>query len=278
MLAQGFTMDATVHAECNRPIFDGSAFTVFLVGRPAAVAAVYREWARDYCLLEAGYIGQLLMTVAAADGLGLCPIGGIDFDAIRGGFLLDEGQLLFHSLCGGAMIVDTLTERHPSQSGQRLTAELRDYLKERLSVHSQPSAIVLLEKLPLSANGKIDRGALPLPPEANAVGQTPQNDIERTIAAVWQEVLQVQSVGIRTNYFELGANSLHVIQVHSLLCDRGLRNLSLVDLFRYPTVAELAAHFAASRRLEPDDVQAGRDRAKSRRAAKQRRRQVENHE
>jgi SagB-type dehydrogenase family enzyme len=85
----------------NRPIFDTSAFALFLVARLSAIEPMYGPPSRDFCLLEAGYMSQLLMLVAQDHELGTCAIGGVDFAQIRPHFGLSEQDELVHSLLGG---------------------------------------------------------------------------------------------------------------------------------------------------------------------------------
>ena len=107
-----------------------------------------------------------------------------------------------------------------------------------------PSTFVTMEEFPLNANGKIDRQALPLPTnerldlEINYV--SPKTDLERTIALIWGEVLNVDKIGLNDNFFDLGGHSLLVAKAHSLLQESLGRDFSLIELFRYPTVSTLA--------------------------------------
>lgn len=122
---------------------------------------------------------------------------------------------------------------------------LRAQLQTRLPDYLVPGAIVRLEALPLNANGKIDRAALP-EPEAAAVSDAggavaPRNDAEREIAAVWAGVLGLERVGVHDNYFASGGDSIGAIQVASRLKRAGWQ-AEVRDLFQFPTVAELAAH------------------------------------
>ncbi|MHC0066354.1 amino acid adenylation domain-containing protein [Nostoc sp. UIC 10890] len=123
-------------------------------------------------------------------------------------------------------------------------AELRHFLESQLPSYMVPAAFVLLEALPLTPNGKCDRKALPAPdttrPELEAVYQPPQTEVEQTIADIWQNALQIESVGIHDNFFELGGHSLLLVQVHSKLREIFKKDLSVIDLFRYPTISSLA--------------------------------------
>ena len=128
-------------------------------------------------------------------------------------------------------------------------AELRRALKVTLPEHMVPSAFVVLDALPLSPNGKLDRGALPAPErrgaEAAGPGAEPRTPVERAIADIWSELLQVESVGADGDFFELGGHSLVAIQavarMRKALPVVGGRAVGVMDLFKHPTVRELAA-------------------------------------
>ncbi|MGM1062354.1 amino acid adenylation domain-containing protein [Saccharothrix sp. Mg75] len=94
-------IDRSVHFVYNRPVHDRAAFELYLVGSTRSVAPLYGEDARHYLSLEAGYLGQLLMLGQADAGLGLCPIGDLAFDRVRGEFGLAEDDVLLHAFLGG---------------------------------------------------------------------------------------------------------------------------------------------------------------------------------
>jgi amino acid adenylation domain-containing protein len=150
------------------------------------------------------------------------------------------------------------------EADQRLIPVLRDYLRERVPEYMVPSAFVMLDALPLTMNGKVDRKNLPSPvgrPVALGGGfVAPRSDIERQIARVWQEVLGVDAVGANDNFFDLGGHSLLMVRVHGRLLEIFKGDLSLVDLLRYPTVASLAL-FVAAEADEPGIAAAIDDRA-----------------
>ncbi|MEE8584499.1 MAG: SagB/ThcOx family dehydrogenase, partial [Acidobacteriota bacterium] len=95
--------DRSIHGWINQPIFDQAAFSIFFIAEIAAIGPFYGPVARDYCLIEAGLMSQLLEETAPHSGLGLCQIGvgGIDFESLRDHFQLNESHLLVHSLMGG---------------------------------------------------------------------------------------------------------------------------------------------------------------------------------
>ncbi|MFL6192843.1 MAG: amino acid adenylation domain-containing protein, partial [Thermoanaerobaculia bacterium] len=137
-----------------------------------------------------------------------------------------------------------------SPAGEPPTAgALLGWLREKLPDYMIPSAFVFLPALPLSPNGKVDARLLPAPervrPELEAAYAAPKSELERIIAAVWQEALAVDTVGIHDNFFDLGGHSLLLARVHSRLREALAREISLVELFKNPTVSSLAAALAA---------------------------------
>ncbi len=151
------------------------------------------------------------------------------------------------------------------------TAELRDGLRRVLPDYMVPQSYVVMDRFPQTPNGKTDRAALPAPADPSAgPAAAPQGELEVAIAAVWATVLNVPSVGVNDSFFEIGGHSLLVAQLQEALRTGIGREVSMVDLFQYPTVAALAAHLDAAARAEAggaDDPekQAGRGRGASRR-------------
>ena len=120
--------------------------------------------------------------------------------------------------------------------------------RERLPEYMVPGMVVVLEALPRTPNGKVDRKALPEPdrnpPPTAAAYTAPQTEMEKTITEVLQELLNLERVSTSENFFDLGANSLIMVQANSRLRAALQRDFSLVDLFHYPTVHALAAHLS----------------------------------
>ncbi len=122
-------------------------------------------------------------------------------------------------------------------------SELRAYLKTRLPDYMVPSFLTVCDSLPMTVTGKIDRNALPEPStEQLQLGQeyvAPETDLEKLIAGIWSEVLGLEKVGIRSNYFELGGDSIMSIRVVARITEAGYQ-LTLKEMFKHQTVAELA--------------------------------------
>jgi amino acid adenylation domain-containing protein len=134
---------------------------------------------------------------------------------------------------------------------QKLVPELRAQLRTQLPEYMVPSAFVLLEALPLSPNGKVDRKALPAPdqsrPELEEAYAAPRTSVEQALADLWAEVLGIERVGTQDNFFELGGHSLLATQVISRVRKAMQVELPLRALFEAPTVAGLADRIEAIR-------------------------------
>jgi acyl carrier protein len=123
------------------------------------------------------------------------------------------------------------------------TQLLREFVKRQLPNYMVPDYWLILENLPLTSNGKIDRRVLPLPnPELHRSVDyvAPDNSTQEAIATIFGQVLKLEKVGLDDNFFEIGGNSLQATQVISLLRESLSLELPLRRLFEQPTVADLA--------------------------------------
>ena len=125
--------------------------------------------------------------------------------------------------------------------GEVAEAALREFLRERLPEHLVPAAVVCLPRLPLTANGKVDRAALPAPRLRGTAeaGGAPRTPAEAALAAIWAEVLGREAVGVHDNFFELGGDSIRSIQMIARATRAGLR-FTPKQVFQHQTIAELA--------------------------------------
>ena len=139
-------------------------------------------------------------------------------------------------------------------------AALRADLGRGLPDHMMPAHFVQLDAFPLTPNKKVDRKALPAPGAGKAdrgaeAFARPENDTERRIAAIWSRILGVAEIGSKDNFFQLGGHSLLAVQAHREIRDAlGATELGITDIFRFPTLAALAAHIDD----RPGRVEAGR--------------------
>ena len=188
-----------------------------------------------------------------ADGL-VEYLGRIDHQVKIRGFRIELGEietrLLEHDAVREAVVLAL-----EAPSGKQLVAylvsdaehaALRDalkaHLKAQLPDYMVPAHLIVLQSMPLTANGKLDRRALPEPdPEANRQAYVaPRSELEHSLAAIWCAVLNVEQVGLDDNFFELGGDSILSIQVVSRARQAGI-HFSPRDLFQHQTVQSLAA-------------------------------------
>jgi aspartate racemase len=131
---------------------------------------------------------------------------------------------------------------------QDIIALLRAYLQVELPDYMMPSAFVLLEALPLTPNGKVDRQSLPDPDsfhtQREVASAMPQTAVEQQLTAIWQDVLNLDQVGVYENFFDLGGHSLLLVQIRSKVHDLYGRAPSMLAMFRYPTIHDLAKHLS----------------------------------
>jgi hypothetical protein len=156
-------------------------------------------------------------------------------------------------------------------------SELRGLLQDKLPEYMIPSAFVALERLPLTPNGKVDRKALPKPDFAAVTDKSkfiaPGTPTEMVLAEIWGAVLGLQHVGVHDNFFDLGGHSLLMVQVQSRACEKLQRDVSIVELFQYPTISALAQHLGQPS-AGPGRLQKVRERTRRRQEALGRQRPV----
>ena len=200
-------------------------------------------------------------------------LGRIDYQVKVRGFRIELGeieQLLAAHPCVSECLVMARQDREGDKSlvayvvmeqgEEGVTArELGRYLRERLPDYMVPRSMVLLERMPLTSNGKVDRRALP-PPDNNWLDLdsqyvAPRNSIEEVIAGIWKQVLQRERVGIHDNFFELGGHSLLATRVMHRVQETLQVELSLRAFFEEPTVARLAEDIKETGRAAHKDVE-----------------------
>lgn len=128
-----------------------------------------------------------------------------------------------------------------SGDGRATAAQLREHLKRALPDYMVPAAITVIERLPRTATGKLNRAALPEPEfEASAAYVPPRDGLELDLARIWEELLKRPGIGMRDNFFELGGHSLLAAQLMARIHRRFSRDLPLASLFDAPTIEHLA--------------------------------------
>jgi amino acid adenylation domain-containing protein len=214
-------------------------------------------------------------------------LGRVDFQVKIRGFRVELGEidnlLLRHPAVENAVTV-ALTD---APGGPRLVAyvvpepaqnltsgELRAFVEKDLPDYMIPSYFTIMEEFPLSPNGKVDRKRLPVPsadrPELATDYVPPRNDVEQKIADIWQEVLGIDRVGVHDNFFELGGHSLLLAKVNDKLESTFHQSFNMVDLFRYPTIADLAEHLSPRKQQKSSLTSEARRRAEMQRQRRRR--------
>lgn len=126
-----------------------------------------------------------------------------------------------------------------------IDADLRNYLKGKLPEYMIPAYFVMVDDIPLTSNGKVDRNKLPMP-EQNVVTTNylePRNQTEKSLVAIWEEILGRKNIGIGDDFFELGGNSMNLISLASKMYDDLGIEIPIVELFSNPTIKGIASHY-----------------------------------
>jgi acyl carrier protein len=161
----------------------------------------------------------------------------------------------------------------PGELQVNLQKGILERLRAALPEPMVPAHIVLLDEMPLTPNGKLDRKALPAPDASVIQAQyvAPRNDTEEKLAGIWREVLKLDRVGIDDNFFDLGGHSLLAVRLHGMLAQSHGRGITIVDLFQFPTVRKLAQALDGAHAETRGAATQGIERAQGRRQSSQRR-------
>lgn len=262
ILSEGSEIDGTVFPPGNKEIYDESAFAIFLVGNLEAIESMYGPLTEKFCYLEAGIVCQMLETIALENDLGFCQIGSLDFESIRDLFKLNENHKFLHCILGGG--VDQTKDKYQAlvddMSGYKLSVQensgsnnledtIKEVLEEKLPNYMVPSRIIMLDKLPVTPNGKIDRKLLSsydIGTSDDAIDYVaPQNEIEKKLIELISTALDKDKIGVNHNIFKIGADSLVAIQLSSQIKKVFQVEISLRNLFSSANIKALADEIVA---------------------------------
>ena len=191
-------------------------------------------------------------------------MGRVDFQIKLRGYRIEAGEIeaaLTQHPAVRTAVVTAIGKQHnkerlvahvvPDQKAAPTAEELRHFLSGKLPEYMLPSVFIFLDTLPLSANSKVDRRVLSIQEsflqEFEVAYVAPQNDIEQTIATIWQEVLEIEKIGVNDNFFDIGGNSLLITKLYSKLkkvLPEKLESLSIVEFFKYSSVRSFAQYLS----------------------------------
>nr|MBP8824214.1 amino acid adenylation domain-containing protein [Flavobacteriales bacterium] len=243
-----------------KPVKQGEEGELFLGGACVAQGYIGRDDLTAERFLADPFVsgGRLYKT---GDRVAELPNGEIDYKGridgqvkVRGYRIeLGEVEVAMEKHASIEQAVATVREDRPGlkrligyyvAKAELSTNELRKHLASLLPDYMQPSAFVALKELPRTPSGKIDRKALPIPdvkrPDLDVAYAAPQTAVQKTLAAVWADLLGIDRVGLDDNFFDLGGNSLLSIQCVAQLEGHGLK-LPIVKLYQHPTIRACGA-------------------------------------
>jgi amino acid adenylation domain-containing protein len=243
----GAELPAATQLSMNRGAFSTAAFVVFLVGPMAEVEPMYGRRAADFCLIEAGSMSQLLAETATDGPLGLCQIGLLrDETPVRALLDLADDDRVLLGLLGG---VSAPEHEVAADTPAGLADRVREFAATALPAHVVPTRIRVIDELPLTAQGKVDRRRLEElagEPGNGATVVGPASGTEARIAAVVAAVLGHDRLSVTDNLFQLGADSVQVVAIRQRLFAEFGHELPLARLFENASIRGLAAVLAAA--------------------------------
>ncbi|MBQ7607244.1 MAG: amino acid adenylation domain-containing protein [Desulfovibrionaceae bacterium] len=263
----------------NAEIFESCAYALFFVAETAAITPLYGTRANDFLLIEAGAMCHSLEERAMTVHLGCCQIGQMAFEKLWDGFGLGASHRYLHCLLGGPVerkpswdFTQALAESIPDSVGSAAQDEnLAHELAQWLPSYMVPTVLKTVPRIPLTANGKVDRDKLRtlLHEGPKTVRVAPESPMEERLVAIIQEILGKESVGVTDTFFDLGANSLKLVLFQRRINEESPKRITIPDIFRHPTIRSLAAFLtqdeAESAKETADVLRQARERAQRRR-------------
>jgi amino acid adenylation domain-containing protein len=244
-------LDPNNHFAGNRNIYNTCSFSIFLIGQLDAITPMYGAKARDFSLVEAGLITQLLENSGVKNELGVCQIGGLCNEIfLEKIFQLNDRQIFLHALVGGKVAYHDPFRTAPvepeaaKETPDTILSEIKSYCFDHLPKYMVPLRWTFLEDIPLTNIGKINYKALEhvdknLARKAKA-SVKPRSELEKMIASIIKQRLSIEEPDIYTSFFELGADSLTIVKVWRALMKEIGKEFPVVKIFENPTINDLA--------------------------------------
>jgi amino acid adenylation domain-containing protein len=231
----------------NRALHDAAQFTLYLLGDDAPSA-----W------FAAGQWAQQAMHLGPERGFGFSPVGNLAMAGLRDPEHDTQADLVY-ALVGGRIAPEQVARWSADASATTSDAhqELRRFLAQSLPDYMIPSVFATIPRIPLSANGKLDRSALP-PVGEDALAQprayvAPEGPLEQSVAALWKQIVGRETIGVHDNFFEIGGDSLSAIRLLSALrreFEAQTAGTTLRFVFEHPTIRAMAERLQAGDQVD----------------------------
>ncbi|BBM81666.1 non-ribosomal peptide synthetase [Candidatus Uabimicrobium amorphum] len=250
------SLNRQIYASHNRSIFDSCAFAIFFIAHLDAIQPIYGDISSQLCLLEAGYMSQLLMEESPKYNLGLCPVDITqeNFSSIDCHFDVEKNDVFLHGFLGGGIDIEQTKEwqQQPLQSKSSIQ-QMNEFLQNKIPHYMLPKHYVFVDSFPLSANGKVDKSQLPKPTfQSSQQISLPTTLVEKEIAKIWQEVLKINDIHLNSHFFDLGGHSITAIKVFRSIEEKLEVSLPVATLFQHPTLRELSIVVAEKQPQKPE--------------------------
>lgn len=266
------TIPGSIFEGTNVSIYNNAAFAIFLIADLDAIRPIYQGFSRDFCLIEAGIVSHLLESESVTEGIGLCQIGALPFKRIASLFKLKTSHLYLHCLLGGPIheadtkldalnqessslitMMDLLKQAgqanlNPARSGgstnrkmdeKEMVAEIAKWLA---AVNPTLAAVSTLETWQSGIENALPQPMKNSVRELSAVSAKKRTaeKMVKLLHSIFAELLDTSRVDLNTNFFDLGGNSLLAVQAVNLIRQRLGVELSVIQIFEYPTLGALA--------------------------------------
>lgn len=254
LITKNGDLGESLHVEGNKQIYNSSAFTIFLVGKLSAIKPLYGDKSRDFCLIEAGLIAQLMEINGIKLDIGTCQIGMLANEKKVNDLLeLDEEYELLHVILAGKNNPSDLSRGLINQhnNGDKsefsdITNELKKYCAAKLPYYMIPTNFTVLEEIPLTSVGKVDYKALPIPNIKNKeiTVNDFSNDMEAMVYKIFKEKSGIGELDINKSFFDMGINSLTITRAWREIVKQTGIDFPVVRIFEEPTITDLSSYLA----------------------------------
>lgn len=257
-------IESVMFAEENQLIYEEAGFVIFLIGYAPRIVPMYGEKAGlQFMSIEAGLMSQLLEMTAAEELIGLCQIGSFRYDLLNSYLNTVDECVGLHCLMGGEIEEEQMTKKGfvdeqmefqnklrqrvgESEKSEASEMDFHRFLKNYLPKYMMPANIMILNQLPLTSNGKVDRNGLlqfssvDKQCESRSEYKAPSDEVEVAIAEIWSDLFGGKKVGVCDNFIECGGDSFLLIKAYNRINKKYPDQIALMDLFQYPTIQMIA--------------------------------------